>query len=248
MSDSETKAERAVNAAVDAVTAVATVPAKVAAEAIAPTPKRKYKPRAKRAAEPVAKAVRKANRKAGATVARRTIRKPVAAAAKAAASQIKGIKTMTNEATNWFAGFTTLPGADKVQTLFGDAGEKSQDAVRKSQAFAEQLTQAARANVEAIVESSRIAVSGARDLGQDVLASGRNGVEQASAAVKTLAEAKSPTEFFQLQSELVRSSFDRFVSEGSKFTEQLVKLSGEAVQPLSNRASVNAEAFNELTA
>jgi phasin family protein len=66
--------------------------------------------------------------------------------------------------------------------------------------------------------------------------------------VKTLAEAKSPTEFFQLQSELARASFDRAVAETSKLTEQFVKLAGEAVQPLSNRASLNAERINELAA
>jgi len=46
----------------------------------------------------------------------------------------------------------------------------------------------------------------------------------------------------------VRSQFDRFVSESSKLTEQVVKLAGEAIQPISNRASVNAERVNELMA
>jgi phasin family protein len=146
------------------------------------------------------------------------------------------------------ANLGTLPGADKFQTLFADAGERSQDIVRKSQKAAEDLAEIAKANVEALTEAGRIATSGARTIGQDALASGREGIEQASAAVKTLAEAKSPTEFFQLQSELARASFDRVVAEGSKFTEQLVKLAGEAVQPLSTRASLNAERINELTA
>ena len=81
-----------------------------------------------------------------------------------------------------------------------------------------------------------------------VLASGREGLEQASDAVKTLAEAKSPTEFFQIQSELARASFDRFVANGSKLTERVVKLAGEAAQPLQNRASINAERINDLVA
>ena len=38
------------------------------------------------------------------------------------------------------------------------------------------------------------------------------------------------------------------VAEGSNFTEQLVKFAGESIQPLSNRASVNAEKRSELTA
>jgi phasin family protein len=167
---------------------------------------------------------------------------------KAAAPRIERTTNMTFDATKLFTNFDALPGADKFQTLFADAGERSQEIVRKSQKAAEELAEIAKANVEALTEAGRIATSGARTIGQDALASGRSGIEQATAAVKTLAEAKSPTEFFQLQSEFARASFDRVVAEGSKFTEQLVKLAGEAVQPLSNRASLNAERINELTA
>jgi len=168
-------------------------------------------------------------------------------AAKRTAAKIERTKTMTFDATKFFA-VDALPGADRFQSLFADAGERSQEIVKKSQKAAEELAEIAKANVEALAEAGRIATAGARSIGQDVLASGRTSVEQASAAVKTLAEAKSPTEFFQIQSELARASFDRAVAEGSKFTEQLVKLAGEAVQPLSNRASLNAERINEIAA
>ena len=154
---------------------------------------------------------------------------------------------MTFDAAKLF-NIDALPGADKFQTLFADAGERSQEIVRKSQKAAEDLAEITKANVEALTEAGRIAVTGARTIGQDAIASGREGIEQASAAVKTLTEAKSPTEFFQLQSELIRASFDRAVAEGSKLTEQLVKLAGEAAQPLSTRASLNAERINELAA
>ena len=126
---------------------------------------------------------------------------------------------MTYDFNQLFAGFQ-LPGADKFQGLFADAGERSQELAAKSQKAAEELADLAKANVEAIVEAGRIAAAGAKSIGQDVRRSGRDGVEQASDAVKTLAEAKSPTEFFQLQSELARASFDRIVAESSKLTEQ----------------------------
>jgi phasin family protein len=201
------------------------------------------------------KAARAKTRRAAAKTTKTTARrapsrraKPTAKrAAKRAAPKIERTNSMTFDATKFFT-VDALPGADKFQTLFADAGERSQDIVRKSQKAAGDFAEIAKANVEALTEAGRIAATGARTLGQDVLASSRDSIEQASAAVKTLAEAKSPTEFFQIQSELARASFDRAVAEGSKFTEQLVKLAGEAVQPLSNRASVNAERINELTA
>jgi phasin family protein len=161
--------------------------------------------------------------------------------------QIEGKKTMTYDYNQLFAGFQ-LPGTDKVQDLFAGAGERSQQLVAKSQKAAEEVTDLAKANIEALVEAGRIAATGARSIGQDVLASGREGLEQASDAVRTLAEAKSPTEFFQIQSELARASFDRFVTNSSKLTERVVKLAGEAAQPLQNRASINAERINDLVA
>ena len=154
---------------------------------------------------------------------------------------------MTYDFNQLFGGFQ-LPGADKYQDLFSGAGERSQQLVAKSQKAAEEMTDLAKANIEAMVEAGRIAAGGVKSIGQDVLASGREGIEQASDAVKTLAEAKSPTEFFQIQSELARASFDRFVAESSKLTERVVKLAGEAAQPLQNRASINATRIDDLVA
>jgi phasin family protein len=154
---------------------------------------------------------------------------------------------MTYDFNKLFAGFQ-FPTADKFQNLFADAGAKGQEFAAKGQKAAEEVTELAKANFEALAEAGRIAASGAKSIGQDALASSKEGLELASQNVKTLAGATSPTEYVQLQSELVRSSFDRIVSESSKLTEQVVKLAGEAIQPISNRASVNAERVNELVA
>lgn len=197
------------------------------------------------------KAARAKTRRAATKTRKTTVRIAAARRSKPAAkraAKIERNKTVNYDATNWFANLGTLPGTDKFQALFADAGERSQEIVRRSQKAAEELAELAKANVEALTEAGRIAATGARTIGQDALASGREGIEKASAAVKTLADAKSPTEFFQLQSEIARASFDRAVAEGSKFTEQLVKLAGEAVQPLSTRASINAERINDIAA
>ena len=118
----------------------------------------------------------------------------------------------------------------------------------KSQKVAAELADLARANVEAVVEAGRVATEGARTIGQNVVAKQRDGFEQAADAIRSLAEAKSPTEYLQLQGDFARASFDRMVAETSKLTESMVKLAGEAFQPLSNRASANAERFNTLVA
>lgn len=249
----EVQNEKTIDAVVEAVTAptkavAATVKAVAAKPAVKAkrAPKAKTVVRARRARKAPAKIVATAKKINARTV--KTVRRASKAAVAAATTKIdKRINTMAYDFNQMFAGFQ-LPGTDKFQDLFSGAGERSQDLVAKSQKAAENMTDLAKANVEAMVEAGRIAASGVKSLGQDVLASSRDGIEQASDAVKTLAEAKSPTEFFQIQSDLARASFDRFVAESSKLTERMVKLAGEAAQPLQNRASVNAERINDLVA
>jgi len=155
-------------------------------------------------------------------------------------------ETVTNN--NFFKGFEAVPAFAPFQSMFADAGERSQDLVKKGQKVAEELADLTRANVEAVVEAGRVAAEGARTIGQDVVAKQRDSFEQAADAIRSLAEAKSPTEYLQLQGDFARASFDRLVNESSKLTETMVKLAGEAFQPLSNRATANAERFNTLVA
>lgn len=170
--------------------------------------------------------------------------KRAAVAAKASATRTERTNTMKFD-NNFFG---AIPAAAPFQTLFADAGERGQEAMKRSQKAAAELAELTRANIEAIVDAGRIAVEGTRALGQDVVSSSRQGVEQAADAVRSFAEAKSPTEFLQLQGDFARTSFDRLVAETSKLTESMVKLAGEAVQPISNRASIAAERLNKLVA
>jgi phasin family protein len=175
----------------------------------------------------------------------RTPRK-ISGARKTARAAQERIETVTN--SNFFNGFEAVPAFAPFQTLFADANERGQELVKRGQKVAEELADLARANVEAVVEAGRVAAEGAKAIGQDVVAKQRDSVEQTADAIRSLAEAKSPTEYLQLQGEFARASFDRAVAETSKLTESLVKLAGEAFQPLSNRATANAERFNTLVA
>ena len=230
--------------------AAAEAPAKVA-NAVTETATKVVQETAAAVKRERASAKRRTARKAKATTAQKTSTrkaprraKRAAAAVKKPAARIERTKTMKID-TNFFGAMPTMT---PFQNLFADAGERSQEAVKRTQKAAEELAELTRANIEAIVDAGRIAVEGTRALGQNVVASSREGVEQAADAVRSFAEAKSPTELLQLQGEFARSSFDRMVAETSKLTESMVKLAGEAFQPISNRATANAERFNTLVA
>ena len=80
-----------------------------------------------------------------------------------------------------------------------------------------------------------------RRIGQEVAEYSRKSFEDASAALKSFAEVKSPTDFFRLQSEFARSQFDALVAESSKLSETMIKLAGDVAEPLTSRYSVAAE-------
>ena len=238
--ETKIQADAAAEAPAKVVTAVADTTTKVVKEtaAVAKRERASAKRRtARKAKAAVATVATKTRRKAP----RRAKRVAVAATTAARTERTKTMKFDTNF-------FNAIPTAAPFQTLFADAGERGQEAFKRTQKAAEELAELTRANIEAMVDAGRIAVEGTRALGQNVVATSRNGVEQAAEAVRTFAEAKSPTELLQLQGELARSSFDRLVAESSKLTESMVKLAGEAFQPISNRASVSAERLNKLVA
>jgi phasin family protein len=147
-------------------------------------------------------------------------------------------KTMdvTNETTA-----TTENFANKAQNVMADMNEKTKAAMEKGAKGFEEMNEMTKGNVEALVEASRIAAKGLETLGQEMAEYGRKSFESATATAKTLASVKSPTEFMKLQSDFIRQSFDSFVAEASKTTELMMKLAGDAAQPISNRVAVAAD-------
>jgi phasin family protein len=159
---------------------------------------------------------------------------------------LEGTNTMSDiiENTKKFADDAKV----RLQGAFAEMSEKAKVGVEKSTKAVEELGDLAKGNVEALVESGKIAAKGMETLGQDATEYGRMTFEKATAAMKSLAAAKTPAEFFQLQTELVSSNFDAFAKATAKNSEALMKLAGEIVQPLSTRASIVTEKVKSLAA
>jgi phasin family protein len=155
---------------------------------------------------------------------------------------------MTKQNDKIFGAFAAFPAGAAFENLFADASQRGEEAVKRSRKAAEELADLYRGNLDAVVEAGKIAAAGAQSIGQDLVAKSRDSLEQTANSVRTFAEAKSPTELLQLQSDFARTAFDRFVEDSSALTESFVKLAGEAFQPLSSRASANVEKFNQIAA
>ena len=130
---------------------------------------------------------------------------------------------------------------NKATALFSDWNSRAKSTMERSSKLFEDMNEFNKGNIEAMVESSRVAAKAAETLGQHAAETLRKNYEQATAAMKSLASVKTPTELFQLQSELARNAFDQAIADASKSSETMLKLAGEVFQPISNRFAVAAE-------
>jgi phasin family protein len=143
----------------------------------------------------------------------------------------------TAEQTKSFATDTQ----NRATAMFSDVNTRAKAAMERSGKMFEEMNDFNKGNIEALVESSRVAAKAAEQLGQNAAETARKNFEQATAALKSFASVKTPTEFFQLQSDYARSAFDQMMAETSKNSETMLKLAGDVFQPLSNRLAVAAE-------
>ncbi len=127
---------------------------------------------------------------------------------------------------------------DKFQSSFKDASEKAKAAFGDMGAFA-------KGNVEAMLESSKIFAAGLQEMGKGYVAESKTAMESLTAEFKELTTVKSPTEFFEKQSALLRKQFDAAVATSSKNSEAMLKLANEAFQPISTRVSLAVEKMKQ---
>jgi phasin family protein len=217
-----------------------------AAPAAAKTEAAKAAPAAAKAA-----AAPKARRNAKAAKAPRAAKPARRAAAKAAPAAVKTAKparkaARTNTTTHQTRGTQTMKNeankiADRVQAVFGDANARAKTSFERNARFAEELTELSKGNVEALVASTKVAARGVESIGQEVAEMSRKSFEDASAALRSFVEVKSPTDLFRLQGEFVRGQFDAFVAESAKMSEAMIKLAGDVAEPLTSRYTVAAQ-------
>lgn len=178
-------------------------------------------------------------------VAKKAVTKKVAAV-KAAPKPI--VKTPANKAAtslkDTIMAKTQIVAEDftaKFKEAAEDAQNRAKAAFEKSNELAAEGADFAKGNIEALVESGKILAAGLQDLSKDYVAEGKSAFETMTADLKELAAVKSPADFLKLQGEMLRRNFDAAVASGSKNSEKVVKLAGDAFAPISSRVSLAVE-------
>lgn len=128
-----------------------------------------------------------------------------------------------------------------INDVVADAQEKAKTAYAQGTAAFGEAGEFAKGNVEAVVESGKILATGLKELGGSLVEESKAAFETITADVKELTAVKSPADLLKLQSEILRRNFDAAVAFGSKNTEAMMKLVGDAAAPISTRVSLAVE-------
>ena len=214
--------------------------------------------------EPVAKVVAKP---ASAKLAVKRAAKPVVAAkakpvakvpakkitpAKIVAKATKVAKPVSKPATNLITKLkdttmattvkkTTEDFSSKIQDAMKDAQGRAKTAFEKSQAAMGDVNEFSKGNLEALVETGKVLASGMQTMGKNYVEEVKSAFTTMQGDAKELTSVKSPKEFVELQSKLMRKYFDGVVAYNSKSAEAALKLANEAFQPISSRVSLAVE-------
>ena len=109
-----------------------------------------------------------------------------------------------------------------------------------------EMTEVAKGNVEAVVESGKIMAGGMQDLGKTYAEEAKSAYATMTADMKEMAAVKSPTELFQLQGKIARRNFDSMIATSTKNTEAAIKLANDVFAPISGRMSVAVDKFSKV--
>lgn len=117
--------------------------------------------------------------------------------------------------------------------------------VEKAMKTAEEFVAFSQGNIEAIVKASQIWATGVQGLSKNMAAVAKASMDESIAAFKAMTGVKSLKDAIDLQSSFARSAMEKSVAESGKLTDASLKLTEQALAPITARVSVAVEKFSK---
>ena len=135
---------------------------------------------------------------------------------------------------------------DTMKSIADNIGGQARSAMEQGRKATEEMVAFSKGNVEALIESAKIAAAGMGTMANDGATFARKSFEDTQAAFTSLAGAGSPAAFLKIQGDLARGAFDSLVAEASRSTEATLKLAGEVAAPIQNRLALAADKLKKV--
>jgi len=134
-------------------------------------------------------------------------------------------------------------GMTQAAAGFADTQAKVKEGMEKAMKTAEELVAFSQGNLEAMVKSGQIWAAGVQDIGKQIAANAQATFDETLSTFKALTSAKSFKDALDLQTSLARSTLEKTLSESGKLTDASMKLTEQALAPLTARVTLAMEKF-----
>ena len=136
-------------------------------------------------------------------------------------------------------------GVAKATAGFEAALAQVNEGVKKAVTTAEDIVAFNQGNLEAIVKAGEIWSVGVQDLTKQITASAKASFDESVATFKAITTAKSLKDALELQTAYARAALEKSLAESSKITDASIKLTEQALAPITARVTVAVEKISK---
>lgn len=146
----------------------------------------------------------------------------------------KGTQTMTDQ----FKQFFDVKSFDQ---LFGNTKAQVEKASAQTMKAYEDAAKFNKENLDAYVAASTVYAKGVESVAKTWAAFAQETFEASANVAKAVLGAKTLKEAVEIQADFAKTTFDKFVAEGTKVSEASIKVANEALEPINARVNVAVE-------
>lgn len=135
--------------------------------------------------------------------------------------------------------------ADKPASVIETTQDQFAKAAETQFKAADELAAYGKSNVDAFIQAGTIFFHGFEEIARTVVGITQAQVEANMTTAKSLIAAKTMTELTDLQNAYAKSTFDHAVAEATHLSELAIKITNEAIEPLSARVTATIEQISK---
>ncbi len=139
---------------------------------------------------------------------------------------------------------TMKNGMENATRQIGSQQLTLKESMAKAMKTTEEMMAFSQGNLEALIKAGQIVAAGMQDFSKHFVSSTQASVEETVAMTKAFAGVKSVKEAVDLQTGFTRSMMEKAVSETTKMTDASMKLTEQAIAPLTARMTLAVEKFS----
>jgi phasin family protein len=137
--------------------------------------------------------------------------------------------------------FKAIFDVQSFDKYFGDAKAQVEKASAQTMKAYEDAAKFNKENLDAFVVASTTYAKGVESVSKSWAAFAQETFEASANVAKAMLGAKTLKEAVDLQADFAKTTFDKFVAEGTKVSEASIKVTNEALEPINARVNVAVE-------